>query len=118
MSKPTVVVLSSHTLYAEGVTSRLQLRSEALKLSVVDARSKTALNQIITLEPQALIMDASDKEAGLNCPTDELLASLPTLKIIRLDPELAGFQVVSSAQHIASDVDDLLGVITGGEPVS
>ena len=118
MSKPTVVVLSSHTLYAEGVTSRLQLRAEALDLRVVDARNKTALDQILTLEPQALIIDASDKEAGLNCPINELLASLPALKIIRLDPEQAGFQVVTSAQHIASEVDDLLTVITGGEHAS
>jgi DNA-binding NarL/FixJ family response regulator len=115
MTKPTVVVLSSHTLFAEGVTSRLQLRDEALNLSVIDARSSDAMDQIITVVPDAVIVDASDKEAGLNCPINELLAAVPALKIIRLDPEQSGFQVVTSAQHIAHEVDDLLEVIIGEE---
>jgi hypothetical protein len=111
MSKPAVVVLSSHTLFAEGVSSRLQTRAETLSLSIVDARSSTALEQIIALEPHAVIVDASDWETGFHCPINQLLASLPALKIIRLDPEQSGFQVVTSAQHIASEVDDLLDVI-------
>jgi hypothetical protein len=114
MTKPAVVVLSSHTLFAEGVHSRLQSRAEALDLSVVDARNSKAMEQIIALDPQAVIVDASDAEASLNCPINHLLASLPALKIIRLDPEQAGFQVVTSARHIAHEVDDLLEVISGG----
>lgn len=114
MSKPAVVVLSSHTLFTEGVNSRLQLRAEALNLSVIDARSADALEQIIAQQPHVVIVDASDQEASQHCPINQLLASLPALKIIRLDPEQAGFQVVTSAQHIAHEVDDLLGVITGG----
>ena len=115
MTRPTVVVLSSHTLFADGVTSRLKLRDESLNLSVIDARGSDAMDQIINVRPDAVIVDASDKEASLNCPINELLAAIPALKIIRLDPEQAGFQVVTSAQHIASEVDDLLEVITGGD---
>jgi len=118
MSKPSVVVLSSHTLFAEGVTSRLQARAESLSLTVVDARSSNSLEQIIALEPHAVIVDASDREASSNCPINQLLASLPALKIIRLDPEQAGFQVVTSAQHIAREVEDLLDVITGAGEMS
>lgn len=115
MTRPTVVVLSSHTLFADGVSSRLQLRDEALNLIVIDARSRDAMDQIIAAGPDAVIVDASDKEANLNCPINELLAAIPVLKIIRLDPEQAGFQVVTSAQHIASEVDDLLEVIKSGD---
>ncbi len=114
MTKPTVVVLTSHTLYAEGVTSRLQARADSLDLNVIDARNSTAMEQIIALEPQAVIVDISDAEASLNCPINQLLASLPKLKIIRLDPEQSGFQLVTSAQHVAHEVEDLLEVISGG----
>jgi hypothetical protein len=114
MTKPSVVILSSHTLYAEGVTSRLQARADSLDLNVVDARNSMAMDQIIALEPHAVIVDASDAEASLNCPINQLLASLPKLKIIRLDPEQAGFQLVTSAQHVAHEVEDLLDVISGG----
>ncbi len=114
MTKPTVVVLSSHTLFTEGVTSRLQARAETLQLNVVDARNASAMEQVIAFEPNVVIVDASDREASRNCPINQLLASLPALKIIRLDPEQAGFQVVTSAQHIAHEVDDLLEVISGG----
>lgn len=114
MIKPTVVVLTSHTLYAEGVTSRLQARADSLDLNIVDARNSTAMEEIINLAPQAVIVDVSDTEASLNCPINQLLASLPKLKIIRLDPEQAGFQLVTSAQHVAHEVEDLLEVITGG----
>lgn len=114
INKPTVVVLSSHTLFAEGVSSRLQARAETLQLNIVDARSTTAMDQIIAFQPQVVIVDASDPEASANCPINQMLASLPALKIIRLDPQQAGFQVVTSAQHIAHEVDDLLEVITDG----
>ena len=114
MSKPTVVVLSSHTLFTEGITSRLQAHDEALHLCVVDSRSSNALDEILALAPQAVIVDTSDPEASLNCPINQLLAKIPELKIIRLDPELSGFQVVKSARHTASEVDDLVEAILGG----
>ena len=114
MSKPSVVVLSSHTLFTEGVSVNLKVHADAMDLTVVDARSQTALEQIIALAPHAIIVDASDEEANQNCPINQLLASLPALKIIRLDPGQADFQVVTSAQHIAREVEDLLEVITDG----
>ncbi len=114
MRKPTVVVLSSHTLFTEGITSRLQAHDEALRLCVVDSRSSTALDEVLALAPQAVIVDASDPEASLHCPINQLLAKIPELKIIRLDPELSGFQVVKSAQHTARQVDDLVEELLGG----
>ena len=115
MIKPVVVVLSSHTLFAEGVTSRLMAHAASIQLNIVDARSADAMEQMIAHKPSVIIIDASDKEASINCPINQLLASLPALKIIRLDPEQAGFQVVTSAQHRAHEVDDLLEVINSGD---
>lgn len=115
MTKPNVVVLSSHTLFAEGVSSRLRNHNDALQLCIIDARREDAMERINAVRPDAIIVDASDAEASLNCPINQLLASLPALKIIRLDPEQAGFQVVTSAQHSAHEVDDLLKVINSGD---
>ena len=109
-----MVVISTGTLFAEGVTRRLQLKEETLTLRIVDTRSEDPMGQILAINPDAVIVDASDSEANLICPINQLLAKIPELKIIRLDPELSGFQVVKSARHTASEVDDLVEAIIGG----
>ncbi|HUS84668.1 MAG TPA: hypothetical protein VMX56_05955 [Anaerolineales bacterium] len=115
MSLSRVVVLSSHSLYAEGVLTRLKAHAPAIELHVVDADETDAVNQIIAIEPTAVIMDASDKDANAHCPLGMLLRDLPDLRVIRLDPISNGFQVVTSEHHEAEEVQDLLAILKPGK---
>lgn len=111
MAIPNVVVLSSRSLYAEGVLSRLQQYAAQVQLHVVDARHADAMDQIASLSPSAIILDATDAEVARHCPLERLLYEMPELKVIRLNPEQQGFQVVTSQQHPAQEVQDLLDII-------
>ena len=115
MPPSRVVVLSSHSLYAEGVLTRLKAHSNALELHVVDADQTDALDQIIAFQPTAVIVDASDKDVNAHCPLGRLLRDLPDVRIIRLDPINKGFQLVTSEQHEAEDVQELLAILKSGK---
>jgi DNA-binding NarL/FixJ family response regulator len=116
MAKPKVVVLSSRSLYTEGVLSRLKEHEEQVELRVVDAREEDALDQIVSYSPWAVILDHSDEEANRHCSLSQLLEELPSLTIVRLDTQRQGFQVVTSEQHTAKEVDDLLEVVMRSKP--
>jgi hypothetical protein len=115
MSLSRVVVLSSHSLYAEGVLSRLKAHSNALELHVVDADQMDSMDQIIAIQPAAVIVDASDKDVNAHCPLGRLLKDLPDVRIIRLDPINKGFQLVTSEQREAEEVQELLTVLKSGK---
>ena len=114
MLKVRVVVLSSHSLYVEGVLARLMAFENTLDLHVVDADHTDALDQIIALQPTAVIVDASDKDTNDNCPLGKLLRDLPYVRIIRLDPINKGFQLVTSEQREADEVQELLAILKPG----
>ena len=116
MARLKVIVLSSRSLYAEGVLSRLKEHEDQVELRVVDARAEDALDQIVSYAPWAVILDVGDSEASHHCSLAHLLEEIPSLKIVRLDPHRQGFQVVTSQQHPAEEVDDLLEVITRPAP--
>ena len=115
MPPSRVVVLSSHSLYAEGVLTRLKAHSNALELHVVEADQTDALDQILAIQPAAVIVDASDKDANAHCPLGRLLRELPNVRIIRLDPINKGFQLVTSEQHDAEEVQELLAILKPGK---
>lgn len=105
------VILSSQSLYTEGVLSRLKQYRDELDLHVVDAKSEDALAQIVKLDPSAVIIDSTDEIAASGCPLGDLLNELPSLRIIRLDPGEQGFQLVTSEKREAKEVHDLVEVI-------
>ncbi|NIS79029.1 MAG: hypothetical protein GTO14_02120 [Anaerolineales bacterium] len=109
--KAKVVVLSSRSLYSEGVLSRLQQHAGQIELHVVDGRLPDSLAEITSLSPSAVILDATDAEVAKHCPLERMLQDIPGLKIIRLDPEQQGFLVVTSQQHQAEEVQDLLEIL-------
>ena len=114
MPPSRVVVLSNHSLYAEGVLTRLKAHSNALELHILDVDQTDALDQIIAIQPTAVIVDASDKDINTHCPLGRLLRDLPDVRIIRLDPINKGFQLVTSEQREAQEVQDLLAILKSG----
>lgn len=115
MPKVRVVVLSSHSLYGEGMIARLRAHQNSLELHVVEADQADALDQIIAIQPTAVIVDASDKDTNENCPLGRLLNDLPDVRIIRLDPINQGFQLVTSEQREAEEVQELLAILRPDE---
>jgi DNA-binding NarL/FixJ family response regulator len=106
-----VVILSGRSLFAEGVASRLRQHSERLEIQTIDPHLANITEQVIAAQPTAVILDASDPDAEMHCSIGELLVALPSLKIIRLDPQQPQIQVVTSEQRTAGEVRDLIDLI-------
>ena len=115
MAGPCVVILSTRSLFVEGVASRLKQHLPEEAVIVVDARQINALEQVVIAQPTSVILDATEAEATRNCPLSKMLNALPLLKIIRLDPQQDKIQVVTSEQRSVEQVSGLIEVIQSSE---
>jgi len=108
-----VVILSGHSLFAEGVASQLRQHPQELELEfeIVDIRQSDVLAQIVAARPYAVILDTTDSEVARLGLMSRLPLELPDLKIVCLDSQQKHIQVVTSEQLPADQVRDLLDVI-------
>ncbi|HEY4690891.1 MAG TPA: hypothetical protein VIK33_16385 [Anaerolineae bacterium] len=111
MGRTRVIVLSPRSLFAEGVASRLRQHVDQIDLHTIDSREPDALTKVIAMRPDAVILDATDTEIERLCPLKAMLEALPTLKILRLDPQHEHVHVVTSEQHPAGEIGDLISLI-------
>ena len=112
MSQIRVVILSSRSIFAEGVASRLRQHLETQDIDVIDIRQHTALASIVADHPSTVILDASDPEVVNGDWLDTLLSALPKLQVVCLDPLQDRMQVVTSRQGPVGQVDELIDIIT------
>lgn len=106
-----VVILSSQSIFAEGVAARLKQHLDGQSLLIVDTREPDALQRVIAAHPTAVILDVSDSETERSCSLGTLLDALPALTLIRLDPSQDQVQVVTSEQRAVHQVQDIVQVI-------
>ena len=106
-----VVIFSNHQLLAEGVVSRLHEYLPRLEVTIIDSQQPDSLAHIVAIEPSVLILDVTDTEAVRLCSLSKLLLLLPTVKILRLDPQQDEIQVVTMQKHPAHNVHDLVALI-------
>ena len=111
MERTSVVILSGHTLFTEGVAARLRKHEDWLDLHVVDADRGDALQQVVSAKPSAVILDADDPQVTRHCSISELFQALPNVRVVRLDPERDQIQLLTSEHRLAADITDLIDVI-------
>jgi hypothetical protein len=107
----SIVILSGRSLFADGVASQLRQADHDLDLSVVDPRQPGALDQIVSANPSVVIMDGTDRELAEICPLGQLVACLPTVRIIWLNPQQEHVRLVTSELRVATQVSDLMDLI-------
>ncbi len=106
-----VVILSGHSLFAEGVANRLRQYLEQVEITIVNPLQPDAMAQVAAARPSFVILDVTDSEAIRLYPLSKLLLLLPQLKVIRVNPQQGQVQVVTSEQRPAVVVRDLVEVI-------
>jgi DNA-binding NarL/FixJ family response regulator len=106
-----VVIVSRHSLFAEGVASSLRQQLSEGEIQTIDARAPGCLERLIAAQPSTVILDATDQELEALCPLTKLLNALPSLQVIRLDPQQEQIQVVSSEQRAVAGVHELVKVL-------
>lgn len=111
MVRTGVVILSGQSLFAEGIASRLQRYRQLVELEIVAPGQPDAVAQIAAAHPSTVILDVTDPGATQFCSLSELLLSQPRIRIICLDPQQEQIQIVTSEQHPAVEVRDLVEAI-------
>ncbi len=112
---PAVVIISSQTLFVEGVAGGLRQHLPQHSIQMVDARQPDVLEQVLDKQPAVIIFDATDTLAQQACPMEALLRQAPSLTVVRLDPGRDVIQLVISEQRTVRDVSDLTKAIGMGE---
>jgi DNA-binding NarL/FixJ family response regulator len=110
MSK-RLIILSNHSLFAEGVASRLRQYPERVDVHFVDPQQADYLEQIKTIRPSAVIIDAADSDNTQCCVLCDLLMALGNATVIRLEVQRKDIQVVTSSQRPLSEVKDLIDIV-------
>ncbi len=106
-----LVILSNHSLFAEGVASRLLQYPERVDFRFVDPQQADYLEQIKEIGPTAVIIDAADTDCSQCCLLCDLLIALANVTIIRLEVQHKDIQVMTSSQHSLTEVRDILDII-------
>ena len=112
MASSRVVILSGHSLFAEGIASSLRQKTTDLTIEVMDAREPDILFQIQKHQPDIVILDGGDATLRTNCPLDAILWAVPNLHIFRLDPDSEQIQIVTGQNRPAESVADLIEVLS------
>jgi DNA-binding NarL/FixJ family response regulator len=105
------VILSGHSLFTEGVAARLREHEDVLDLHMVDSDRSDALQQVVSAQPSAVILDAGDPQVTRHFPLGELFQALPAVRVVRLDPERDQIQLLTGERHLAAEIADLINVI-------
>jgi DNA-binding NarL/FixJ family response regulator len=111
MEQTHVVILSSQSLFAEGIASRLLQYLQLVELEIIAPWHLDAMSRIIAARPSVVILDDTAPGIAQYCSLDKLLRLLPKLKVILLDLQQEQIQVVDSEQCLATGLSDLAKMI-------
>jgi hypothetical protein len=106
-----IVILSGHSLFSEGVASRLRQYPERVDVRFVDPQQPDYLEQIKAIRPAAVIIDAADTDSMQCCLLCDLLVALVNVTIICLELQHQDIQVVTSSQHPLAEAIDIINII-------
>jgi len=106
-----IVILSAHSLFTEGVASRLRQYPERVDVRFVDPQQPDYVEKIAGIQPAAVIMDAAETETTCCCITCDLLTTLDNVTIVRLDVLQKDIQLITSVQHRFNEVRDIVDII-------
>ncbi len=111
MPRKGVIILSGHSLFAEGTASSLREHGEGLELDVLDPGKPDLLEQIASAQPTVVILDSTDPELIQRGILEKLLKVVPTPKLMLLDSQAEDVQILTCEHRRAGEVRDLIDLI-------
>jgi DNA-binding NarL/FixJ family response regulator len=103
-----ILVLSSSSLLAQGVISRLSSFSSLIDLDVLDLAAEDLFQRIIHVKPDIVIYESSDLEAPGCCLLSRIINFLPDCVVLKLQMSSSNVQVIQSARFSVATAGDLL----------
>jgi hypothetical protein len=114
--RPRVVVLTAHSLFTEGIATRLRQHLDQIDLKVVDSRGPRCLASIRQARPAVILLEASDEITSGFCTLERLLEVAPEAKVVRLDRDLDRIQVITGELKAVQGPSDLIHLLVPKPP--
>jgi len=105
------IVFSGHSIFGEGVISRLRQHPQIGEIHFIDAQDVDYVQKVAELQPSVVILDAIQGSELDSCLFCELLTAFPELTIVRLKVQESDVQVVRSSQCVVENAQDLINLI-------
>jgi hypothetical protein len=105
-----ILILTGHSLFTDGVISKLLNSPLAGKFDVVDLRQPDPLQAVIEANPDYVILDETDPELTEQLKS-ELFTAVSHLKVIFLDPQKNHLRVLQCEEYDNSQIWDLLNEV-------
>jgi DNA-binding NarL/FixJ family response regulator len=106
-----IVILSGHSLFAEGVASRLRQYPQRVDVRFVDPQQLDYVDQITNIQPSAVIVDAADTYTTQCCVLCDLLSALENVTIVRLEAQQKDIRIITSVRQQFAEVRDILDIL-------
>ena len=106
-----IVILAKNSIFLEGVATRFGQLASRVEVVFVDPEQSDYIEKITTIQPIAVLMDASSTRATQCCLLCELLLANPNITLMRLVVDQTDVQVVTSQKHCFSEVQDLINIL-------
>jgi DNA-binding NarL/FixJ family response regulator len=103
-----ILVLSSSSLLAQGVISRLSSYTGLIDLDVLDLAAEDLFKRIIDIKPDIVIYESSDLEVPGCCLLSRIINFLPECIVLKLQMSSSNVQVIQSARFSVATAGDLL----------
>jgi hypothetical protein len=108
-----VAVLIGKSLLMAGLISRLRAYARQFDLRVVDLVSPNSLQQLSDFQPEIIIFDKADVQAG-HPSLEDFLNSIPEATLLELRLDSPNVQIIQSVQLPASNADELVQLFQNG----
>lgn len=104
-------MLSTPSLFTEGIANRLGQHLDQVELLVVDSRDPDAVARTLAAKPDVILFEAQDGNVECACPLIHLLAAAPLVRVIRLDAGNEQVRLLTSEQKAVSEPMDLINTV-------
>ncbi|MEW5941420.1 MAG: hypothetical protein AB1750_17280 [Chloroflexota bacterium] len=111
MSK--VVVITGHSLLAQGIISNLRKSSHALTVESLDAARPDLVDTLVLLQPEIVIKEAAPWQNEQGCSLNRLFEALPNLIVLEVNLNTSSVQLIRSGLYDASGFAGLMNVLEG-----
>jgi hypothetical protein len=106
-----IAMMTNHSLFAEGVISRLREYPEQLDLQVFDLSQPDVISHVIEFKPLVVILEENEEQHFNISSFKHIFAMLPNLLIIYLYLDQPDILIIQSERHSANGVGELMDII-------
>lgn len=96
MPKIRVLILSGHSLFADGAASRLEEESADIESAILDPGMPDILARVVEFNPRVAIIDRDDPSLSGVITIPSIFRALPNLVMVIFDSQEEGIQILTS----------------------